>query len=146
MKLALDHHYPTAIAEQLRRGGHDAVAAIERGWHREPDESLLTPCAGEPRTGRPNNLGGAPPPPPPPPPPPRGRGPAPTLLTNNVGDFVAITRTWAVRGQQHAGLIFTSDTSRPRTLAAIGTYVKVLDAFLREHAEPDGFTDRVHWL
>jgi Domain of unknown function (DUF5615) len=118
VKLALDHHYPTAIAEQLRRGGHDAVAAIERGWHREPDESLLTLCAGEQRT----------------------------LLTNNVGDVVAITRTWAVRGQQHAGLIFTSDASRPRTLAAIGTYVKLLDAFLQEHAEPDGFTDRVHWL
>jgi Domain of unknown function (DUF5615) len=119
VKLLLDHHYSTAIAEQLRRGGgHDVDAAIERGWHREPDESLLSLCASEQRA----------------------------LLTNNVGDFVTIARSWAVRGQQHAGLIFTSDASLPRTQAAIGTYVKLLDAFLSDHAQPAGLTDRVHWL
>ena len=86
--------------------------------NREPDESLLTLCAGEQRT----------------------------LLTNNVGDFVTIARSWAVRGQQHAGLIFTSDTSLPRTHAAIGAYVKLLDAFLGDSAQKAGFTDRIHWL
>lgn len=117
MKLLLDHHYPTAIAEQLRQGDHDVDAAIERGWHREPDEASLTLCVGEQRT----------------------------LLTNNVGDFMTIARSWAVSGQQHAGLIFTSDASRPRTHAAIGAYVRLLDAFLRDHAEAE-FVDRIHWL
>ncbi len=118
VKLALDHHYPAAIAEQLRRDGHDVVTAAERGWHREPDETLLTLCAGEQRT----------------------------LLTNNVGDFMTIVRNWAASGQQHAGLIFTSDASLPRTHATIGRYVKLLAAFLREHPGPDDFTDRIHWL
>ncbi len=118
VRLMLDHHYPTAIAEQLRVGGRDVGAAVERGWHREPDEALLTLCAGEQRT----------------------------LLTNNVGDFVAIARNWAVRGQHHAGLIFTSDASLPRTHAAIGRYVQLLEALLHEYPDPGEFVDRIHWL
>lgn len=118
MKLALDHHYPTAIAEQLRNLGHDSAAAVELGWHREPDEALLVLCVGARRT----------------------------LLTNNVGDFMAIARNWAVRGQQHPGLVFTSDAGLPRTHATIGRYVKLLDVLLREHPKPDEFVDRIHWL
>lgn len=118
MKLALDHHYPTAIAEQLRLLSHDVVAAVERGWHREPDESLLALCVAERRA----------------------------LLTNNVGDFVAIVRSWAVRGQQHPGLVFTSDAGLPRTRATIGRYVKLLDALLRDHPGPDGLADGIRWL
>ena len=118
MRLALDHHYPTAIAVQLRIIGHDAVAVVEPGWHREPDEALLALCVAEQRT----------------------------LLTNNVGDFMTIVRSWAVRGQQHAGLVFTSDASLPRTHSMIGRYVKLLDALLREHPQPEEFLDRIHWL
>jgi hypothetical protein len=118
VKLAIDHHYPIAIVEQLRIVGHDAVAAVERGWHREPDEALLALCVAEQRA----------------------------LLTNNVGDFMAIARGWAVRGQQHSGLVFTSDASLPRTRAMIGTYVKLIDALLRENPKPDAYIDRIHWL
>lgn len=118
MRLALDHHYPTAIAEQLRLLDHDVVAAIERDWHREPDEALLTLCVAERRA----------------------------LLTNNVGDFVNIARRWAVRGQEHFGLVLTSDAGLPRTRATIGRYVKLLDALLREHPRSDEFTDHVRWL
>jgi hypothetical protein len=118
VKLALDHHYPTAIAAQLRLMGHDADAAVERGWHREPDEALLAWCVAEQRT----------------------------LLTNNVGDFMTIVRSWAVRGQQHAGLVFTSDATLPRTHATIGRYIRLLDALLREHPKPEEFADRIHWL
>jgi hypothetical protein len=118
VKLTLDHHYPTAIAEQLRTMGHAADAAVERGWHREPDEALFALCAAEQRT----------------------------LLTNNVGDSMTIARNWTAQGQQHAGLIFTSDASLPRTHASIGTYVKLLDVLLREHPKPNEFIDRIHWL
>ena len=114
----VDHHYPTAIAQQLRLRGRDVGPAVERGWHREPDEVLLTLCAAEQRT----------------------------LLTNNVGDLMAIVRNWAVSGEHHAGLIFTSDASLPRTHAAIGRYVQLLDALLHEYPDPDEFVDRIHWL
>jgi len=120
VKLALDHHYPTAITEQLRTMAHDAVAAVERGWHREPDETLLALCLAEHRT----------------------------LLINNVGDFMTIIRSWTLQGQQPAGLIFTSDASLPRTHAAIGRHVKLLDDTARRgrrrsctHREPAGPRD-----
>lgn len=118
MKLALDHHYPLAIAEQLRRREHDVIAAIERGWEQEDDEPLLELCLAEERT----------------------------LLTNNVSDFVEITRRWAAQGRSHAGLIFTSDASLPRTRGTIGRFVKLLHELLAEHVDRDDFVDRVHWL
>ena len=118
MKLALDHHYSPDIAEQLRARAHDVVAAIERGWDQEDDEPLLTLCLAEQRT----------------------------LLTSNVPDFVEIARRWSVQGQSHAGLIFTSDASLPRTRRTIGRFVKLLHDLLIEHGESDHFTDRIHWL
>lgn len=118
MKLAFDHHYSRIIAEELRNKGHDAVAAVERGWDREDDEPLLARCAAEQRA----------------------------LVTNNVADFTAIAQSWTAQGRQHAGLIFTSDTSLPRTRGTIGTYLQLLDELLARHPEPDSFTDRVHWL
>lgn len=117
MRLALDHHYSRVIAEELRGKGHDVVAAVERGWEREEDEALLALCAAEQRA----------------------------LLTNNVADFIALAQRWAAQGQRHAGLIFTSDASLPRTRGTIGRYLGLLDALLAEHPEPDGFADRVHW-
>lgn len=118
MRLALDHHYSRIIAEQLRNKDHDVVAAVERGWEQEDDEPLLALCAAEQRA----------------------------LVTNNVADFTVIAQSWAAQGRQHAGLIFTSDTSLPRTRGTIGTYLQLLDELLAQHPALDGFTDLVHWL
>lgn len=118
MKLALDHHYSAAIAEQLRVAGHDAVAAIEQGWEREDDESLLTICERDQRV----------------------------LMTNNVADYATIAQRWAVQGRSHAGLIFTSDASLPRTRGTSGKYVELLTALMIDRPEPHGWHDRIHWL
>ncbi|MBW3605836.1 MAG: DUF5615 family PIN-like protein [Actinobacteria bacterium] len=118
MKLALDHHYSPTIAEQLRSRGHDVVAAQERGWGQEDDESLLTLCSGEDRA----------------------------LLTNNVGDFSVIARRWAAEGRSHAGLIFTSDASMPRHRDTVGRYVTALDHMHRTHAVDNALRDRIDWL
>lgn len=118
MKLALDHHYTKVIAEQLRAKEHDAVAAVERGWEREDDEPLLALCESEQRT----------------------------LVTNNVSDFTVIVQRWATQSRSHAGLVFTSDTSLPRTRSTIGTYVRLLDTLMSDNPGADSFIDQVHWL
>jgi hypothetical protein len=118
VKLTLDHHYSAQIAIQLRKRRSDAVAAIERGWEQEDDEPLLSLCAGEDRA----------------------------LLTNNVADFTVIARRWALQGRHHAGLIFTSDSSRPRGRNTIANYVSALHALLRANPGDESFVDRIHWL
>lgn len=118
MKLLLDNHYSPLIAKGLRERGHDVVAAIEEGWHEDDDESLLALGVGEQRV----------------------------ILTNNVRDFAGIAQRWAVQGRSHCGMIFTSDSSRPRTMDAVGRYVDDLHALLTAHREIDGFVDRIHWL
>jgi predicted nuclease of predicted toxin-antitoxin system len=117
VRLLLDHHYSTAIAEQLRARGHDAQAALERGWQAEDDETLLELCAAEDRA----------------------------LLTNNVADFAAIAGRWAATGRQHAGLIFTSDQSLPRSKKTIGRFVACLDRLLSSSPE-SALRDQVRWL
>jgi hypothetical protein len=118
VKLALDHHYSTAIAEELRQRGHDVVSAVERGWEMEEDEPLLMACQSEQRA----------------------------LLTNNVADFTVIVRRWVVEGRRHAGLIFTSDSALPRARATIGKYVALLDDLLNSNQKDEAFVERVHWL
>lgn len=114
VKLALDHHYSRLIAEQLRVLGHDAVAAVEQGWQILADAPLLHVCADESRA----------------------------LLTNNVVDFVVISRNWAVEGRSHHGLIFTSDRKRPRSFDHTGRFVTDLAELISTH---DSFIDMVHW-
>jgi len=118
VKLALDHHYSPAIATELRARGHDVIAVSERGWESDDDEPLLSLCDRDARV----------------------------LLTNNVGDFTMIARSWAMVGRQHAGLIFTSDASMPRGRDTIGRYVEALDELLRANPGDAAFTERVHWL
>jgi hypothetical protein len=118
VKLGLDHHYSTIIAETLRERGHDVVAAIEAGWEDEADEALLARCAGEKRV----------------------------LLTNNVADFAVIARRWQAEGRSHQGLWFTSDASLPRTRDMIGRYVELIDELMRANLDEDCFVDRSHWL
>lgn len=118
LKVALDNHYSPLIAIRLRENGHDAIGAKQRGWDREEDEPLLGICADEGRV----------------------------LVTNDVADFMAISRTWAAAGRSHPGLIFTSDASMPRSRNTIGRYVDALDDLLARHLGDEAFRDRVHWL
>jgi len=118
VRLGLDHHYSTRIAEALRARGHDVVAAIEAGWEEEADEPLLARCADAKRV----------------------------LLTNNVADFAVIARRWQAEGRSHHGLWFTSDASLPRTKSMVGRYVELIDGLMAANPDEDSFVDRSHWL
>jgi hypothetical protein len=53
---------------------------------------------------------------------------------------------WAVVGGRHAGLIFTSDRSLPRSRHTIGTYVTKLDEFLLAHPAELALEGQATWL
>lgn len=118
MKLLLDEHYSIEIAVQLRAAGHDAVAVVEMGLAGIDDEALLTFAASEGRA----------------------------LLTNNARHFAPLAARWAAAGQDHFGLLFTSDASMPRSKGTIGVYVATLSALMEAKDAADALRNQVWWL
>src|SRR5207245_6321842 len=105
-----------AIAEQLRADGHDARAVQEIPDLREIiDVKLLEWAAAEGRA----------------------------LVTENVQDFMPLHNAYVSEGRSHAGLVFSSPRSMPRSTRTIGMFVRVLGSLCRE--DPPLGTD-VHWL
>ena len=118
MKLLLDERYANEIAVQLRAAGHDAVTVSERGLRGMDDEPLLALAASDDRA----------------------------LLTNNARDFLPLVARWAASGEQHCGLLLTSDASLPRGKHSIGVYVETLRALMDANPAPRALANRVHWL
>lgn len=69
-----------------------------------------------------------------------------TIVTNNVADFLPLAGQAVSTGEGHSGLLFTSERSMPRRKDAIGLFVRVLDALLRDYQEEDTHHNRVAWL
>lgn len=119
MKLLLDEHYSPAIARQLRTKAHDVVAVAERAdLVGLSDEELLRRMGLEQRA----------------------------IMTNNVKDFVPLTSQAALDGDDHYGVLLTSDKSMPRRSDTIGRMVAALDAFLRSYEDKDSYRNQVRWL
>jgi len=118
VRLVLDHHFSPMIAAVLRERGHDVIACTERGWHTASDEELLALGSGEERA----------------------------VLTNNVADFMSVSRSWSGVGRSHFGLAFTSDARMPRSRASIGTFVESIDRLMTAHSGARELRDQVVWL
>jgi hypothetical protein len=118
VKLLLDAMYSVAIAEQLRRRGHDVIAANEDSRLAHLADDVLFEVAQA--DGR-------------------------TFVTENLKDFMPIDRAYRQRGEEHYGLIVTTDRRfRRGTEGHIGHLVRSLDAFLRDDVtRVPGWT---HWL
>jgi hypothetical protein len=119
VRLLLGEHYSPEIARQLRSKGHDVVAVVERAdLIGLGDEELLRQMAQERRA----------------------------IVTNNIKDFMPLASRLAVAGDQHHGLLFTSDKSMPRRSDAVGRFIDALDQFLQCHEGEDSYRNRVQWL
>lgn len=121
MKLLLDEMYTAAVAEQLRERDRDVIAVAERADLRgTPDEALLDWAVGEERA----------------------------LVTDNQRDFVPIHHQRMTRGNDHRGLILTSNRRFPRGQpATTGKLVTALEEFLCTTAPHVARNSSfVHWL
>jgi hypothetical protein len=118
VKLLLDTHHSRLAAERLRRDGHDVEAAADDQMLASiPDEELLRAAT---RAGR-------------------------ALVTENARDFDRIIRTWAMTGEHHAGVVFTSPRRYHRGSRAYPANLVTALKKLLDDARPLE-QDRVLWL
>ncbi len=119
LKLLLDEMYPPAIAEQLRRRGHDADAVAAKAELRAlADPEIFAVAQHEQRV----------------------------VVTENIDDFSAIADTHDRGGHPHHGLILLHPHRYPRGNArTIGRMVTALERLL--HEQPGRTpTSLRHWL
>lgn len=118
MKLLLDEHCASEIAVQLRASGYEAFTVSERRLNGTDDETLLAFASSE------NSA----------------------LLTNNARDFLPMVARWATSGQDHCGLLLTSDISMPRSKDNIGIYVRTLSELMQANPGARALENQVRWL
>jgi hypothetical protein len=117
LRLLLDEHFSPEIARQLRSRGRDVSAARERAeLHGLSDRGLLAIASAEGRA----------------------------VLTENVADFAELHRQSVLRGEAHAGIIFTSSRRYPRTRRGIGKLVRALDGLITDG--PHDLDGQTWWL
>ncbi len=68
------------------------------------------------------------------------------VVTNDVLDFQLIHNQMAVAGEDHYGMLFTSDATMPRNKASISLWVKTLTAVLKADPADDSLRNRVRHL
>jgi len=69
-----------------------------------------------------------------------------TLVTNDVLDFQLIHNRMLAVGEEHYGLIFTSDSTMPRNKASIPLWVKTLEKILIESPADAALKNRIQHL
>lgn len=121
MKLLLDEMISPKIARELRGRGDFDVQAIKGDrpdLEAVADREIVRRIAAEQRT----------------------------LVTNDVLDFQLIHNQMLAAGEDHYGLIFTSDSTMPRNKVSIPLWVKALEKVLTEHPADDALKNRVRHL
>jgi hypothetical protein len=120
LKLLLDAMFAPEIARQLRRLGHDVVAAKER-----PDLA----DAGDPEVFA------------------IAQAEQRLVVTNDVAGFGRLAKTHSEQGSAHFGVLFTSDRRFPRrSRAHVGLLVRALDTLLQSYPGEPRADSLVRWL
>ena len=119
MRFLLDEMYATAIAVGCRERGVDVASVHERPAveGEEDDAEVLRAASRERRV----------------------------LISNNHRHLVPIVDSFAERGEEHYGVLLTSDRSLPRTTEGIGLLIGSVVAYASEH-EPDDLLNNYSWL
>lgn len=117
MKLVLDEHLSPAVAEELRRRGHDVVAAGEAGLRGQPDAALLGWAVSEGRA----------------------------VLTADYADFRGLHEVYLSRGERHPGIVLVSRRFS-LAQAAFGRLIDAIDRLLKEHPGDSALESVETWL
>jgi predicted nuclease of predicted toxin-antitoxin system len=117
VKLLLDEMISPKIARELRLTGFDvqAIKGDRLDLEAVADREIVRRMAAEKRT----------------------------LVSNDVLDFQLIHNQMLAAGEEHHGLIFTSDSTMPRNKASIPLWVKTLEKILTEHSANEALRNRV---
>jgi len=119
LRLLIDEMYPGAVAEQLRRRGHDVVAITERKELRSLADSAIFAEAQADRRA---------------------------VVAENVADFVPLAEQADQRGRAHHGLVLIDPAKFPRgQRRTVGRLVKELQGLMAEFPSDDATSVR-HWL
>lgn len=119
MRLLLDEHYSPAIAQQLRKRGHDVVSASETEELKNlEDPDLLSWAIGQRRA----------------------------VVSENASDFVPLHQDCLLRGKRHHGIVLTNRRRFTRARAAMGRLVRALDGLLMEASTTDALRAELRWL
>ena len=119
MKLLLDEHFSSILAQQLQRRGHDVLAVTEQPALRQlPDEEVLAWATTARRA----------------------------IVTENVDDFLRLHADYLTHQRLHWGLVLTTRRKFPRSPESMGLLVAALDELLRVLDSEDALQQDIHWL
>lgn len=97
--ILLDEMLPPSIADELSARGFDAVAVAARSDLRgSADAAVLEAATREDRV----------------------------LVTENIGDFVALSKDWAGHGRAHKGIVLISSKAFPMSRSRAGRITAAL--------------------
>jgi predicted nuclease of predicted toxin-antitoxin system len=119
LRLLLDEHFSTAIAEQLRKRGHDVIAAAALPDLRHRDDAEVLVWAIAQRR---------------------------VVVTEDAVDYLALHEQHLSRGLRHRGIVLTSSRRFPRSRDGIGRLVRALDGLLRSRPGDNSLLADVMWL
>ncbi len=120
MKLLLDEMISPRVARELREHGHDvhAVKKDRPDLASRSDREIVRQMAAERRA----------------------------IVTNDIADFHTIHDRFLATEEEHSGMIFTFDTTMPRTKNTIPQWVQVLAQLIDHHPNDDSLRNRTHHL
>jgi uncharacterized protein DUF5615 len=119
VRLLLDEHLPSAIAERLRQPGHDVEAVTERRDLRGLDDAKLLSVAAEERR---------------------------VLVSQDVVDLMLLGAQRISPDRQHHGIVLVSRAAYPLSAQAIGRIVRTLDRLVVSYPRDDALVGQVVWL
>lgn len=120
MKLLLDEMIAPRIARELREKDFDvqAIKADRPDLEALPDREIIRRIAAEQRA----------------------------IVSNDVLDFQLIHNQMQAAGEEHYGMVFTTDKAMPRNKVSISLWVEALSQLLQANPADDALRNRVKHL